>query len=97
MGVNGKFRLLSNRNKKFKESKLITIEEFREIVKKPCTYCGESVEVMGVDRVNNELGYTIENSTPCCMVCNFMKRVLSKEKFLEHIQKVYNNNFTKSK
>jgi len=36
----------------------------------------------GIDRVNNTLGYTEENSVPCCKTCNLAKRTLT----LEHSQ-----------
>lgn len=45
----------------------------------------------GVDRVNNNKGYHKNNCVPCCKTCNTMKMKLSKEEFLEHISKIYEN------
>ncbi len=42
----------------------------------------------GIDRVNNDIGYTINNCVPCCKNCNFMKRKLSVEEFFNHIKKI---------
>lgn len=71
----------------------ITFEEFSEMVSKPCTYCGETEHRRGIDRVDNLKGYTIENSAPCCKVCNYMKRSLGKTDFIKHAKRIYNYNF----
>ena len=31
------------------------------------------VKVMGVDRVDSDLGYQLDNLVPCCFVCNQIK------------------------
>lgn len=45
----------------------------------------------GIDRVDNDIGYTIENTVPCCKVCNFAKRNMSLKDFLIWISNVANN------
>lgn len=42
----------------------------------------------GIDRVNNDIGYLIENCVSCCKVCNFMKRSMSKNDFINHVNKI---------
>lgn len=76
----------------------ITDEEAIELFKGDCDYCGkESVEnedLSGIDRVDNKIGYTIKNCVSCCSVCNFMKRDLSKDEFINkciEIAKLYEN------
>jgi hypothetical protein len=80
-------------------------EDFNNIITKPCIYCGslpkelqslekyhfvtERVKVNGVDRVNNELGYTLNNCVPCCTMCNKMKLIYSETEFLEHISQIF--------
>lgn len=60
-----------------------TPEQFEETFwQKPCSYCGDSIRTIGVDRVDNALGYTRENTVPCCSVCNFMKLKASKSDFV---------------
>lgn len=46
-------------------------EEFvqNEILNKECTYCGETEDI-GIDRIDNSIGHTMENSIPCCPLCN---------------------------
>lgn len=45
----------------------------------------------GLDRVNNNSGYTIENVVPCCGKCNVAKHTLSQDEFLELVRKIYAN------
>ena len=45
----------------------------------------------GIDRVNNTLGYSIDNCVPCCKICNFMKKNLTQEEFLNHVESIYRN------
>lgn len=42
----------------------------------------------GVDRKINNIGYTPENSVPCCGTCNLMKTDMSDTEFIEHAQKI---------
>lgn len=43
----------------------------------------------GIDRVDNNLGYTIDNCVPCCGSCNLMKRSFSAIQFIKHISNIY--------
>lgn len=43
----------------------------------------------GVDRINSNLGYSVNNCVPCCSKCNLMKNVFSTEEFISHIHKIY--------
>lgn len=52
----------------------LTREVIRELISKPCHYCGDVNERMGVDRVDNSVGHTVENCAPCCIRCNMLKR-----------------------
>ena len=49
----------------------------------------------GIDRVDNNRGYEIENVVPCCTSCNSAKMDLSKEDFLCRIKRCYDNLFLK--
>lgn len=45
--------------------------------------------VNGIDRLDNDKGYVIDNCVPCCMTCNRMKLALSVDEFLIHIKKIF--------
>ena len=74
----------------------LTAEQFIRIVNSHCYYCDEYDEtrVIGIDRVDSERGYFIDNVVPCCSTCNFMKSNLEKDDFLNHICKIYLHSFT---
>jgi len=46
----------------------------------------------GIDRINNKLGYVIDNCAPCCKICNSAKGELSIEDFREWAKNL-NRNF----
>lgn len=82
---------------------LLSREEFRDLVVRPCVYCGSCCEATskglgktsgdfmytGVDRANNCKGYTVENSVSCCSRCNWMKHAMDSDDFLAHIGRIY--------
>lgn len=67
----------------------LTLENFKNIVSQPCHYCGDNEKPRGIDRVDNLIGYTKENSVSCCTPCNMMKKILTKDEFLNQIKKIY--------
>lgn len=73
---------------KKKLSFLLSVEEFMFIINKPCIYCGSNINI-GIDRESAKEGYTVDNSVPCCTMCNMMKYTYHKNDFLEHIKKIY--------
>lgn len=64
----------------------ITDEHVIELMAMACTYCGGSGG--GIDRSNNDLGYTLSNVVPCCGTCNLMKRKHTLDEWIGHIRKV---------
>ena len=79
----------------------ISFNEFKNIVEKECFYCGiqkskystktvNYIEINGIDRLDNNLGYELHNCVPCCSMCNKMKQTFNKEDFLNQIFKIYN-------
>lgn len=65
----------------------LTDDQFFELMAAPCKYCDQE-HSLGVDRVDNNIGYTVVNSVPCCKVCNRMKNTHTLEYFLNHIKKI---------
>ena len=86
------------RNKSFE----IDLIDFIELLKGNCFYCNSepknvyfksyyNITYNGVDRRNNDLGYTLENSVSCCKMCNIAKNNNTESNFKEWIERVYNN------
>jgi len=86
----------------------LTAAMFRELTSKPCVYCGKEPAQRyapaksnapyiynGIDRIDNKLGYTIDNCASCCGTCNDMKRIRTVEDFLAACSRV--TNFQNSK
>ena len=45
----------------------------------------------GIDRIDNNKGYTIDNIVPCCHICNQAKSSFTLQEFQDWIEKVYQN------
>jgi 5-methylcytosine-specific restriction endonuclease McrA len=82
----------------------LSMEQFENLTRSSCHYCGTKPQTIsrkcsefgsylynGIDRKNNDLGYTIENCVPCCQECNFLKSVMSYTNFLKRIKMIYLN------
>jgi hypothetical protein len=81
----------------------LTTEQFRELTSGTCVYCGLPPSSRyqtasknggyiynGVDRINNSIGYVLENCATCCKTCNWMKRVQTTDEFISACQRVVN-------
>lgn len=68
----------------------LTLEQFSLFWQQPCHYCGDEIETIGLDRIDSSGDYCVDNIVPCCSVCNFMKRQLSQDGFIEHCEKIVN-------
>lgn len=44
--------------------------------------------VNGIDRKDNNLGYTTSNCVPCCTICNYAKRNMTYEEFMSYLQRI---------
>lgn len=53
----------------------LTVDHLTDVKSKPCHYCGGTLAEYGygIDRKDNKVGYTPENSLPCCKPCNSIK------------------------
>lgn len=66
----------------------ITIEEFTNLWDKPCHYCNDSIKGIGIDRKDNSIGYTTDNTLSCCTTCNFMKGKLTHQEFIDKCRQI---------
>lgn len=83
----------------------LTFSQFKEIINKDCYYCGEPpsernhlnhyknfndlILVNGIDRIDSQKGYTLDNCVPCCSMCNRMKNNYSIDQFKNKIAQIY--------
>jgi hypothetical protein len=88
----GKYRKYVEQAKKkgvpFELSLECLIEAFWD---KPCFYCGDQVDLVGIDRIDNSLGYSLTNTVSCCSMCNFMKNKKDQSKFIGQCRKIAEN------
>jgi len=66
----------------------LTETQFKSLWQLPCSYCGDPIDTIGIDRVDNSIGYIVSNITPCCGVCNRMKQQKTVAEFKNHVKKM---------
>ena len=81
----------------------ITDKQFKDLISNKCHYCGTpplqqyktqselsgGYIYNGVDRKDNKVGYTLENSISCCGLCNRAKMDMKYDDFINWIKKAY--------
>ena len=67
---------------------LLSFEEFMTLWQKPCNYCNSEIKTIGVDRINSNGPYQLDNVTPCCGTCNFMKKDMTTAEFIGHCRRI---------
>lgn len=99
---NSLYRNYKNRANKKRLSFSIEFNKFCEIIQKNCFYCGvepqqkglkreirnRNFKYNGLDRIDNSLGYTLENCVPCCEQCNNSKKTLQMEEWMLWINRL---------
>jgi len=78
----------------------IPIKEFERLTSSPCHYCGALPQTIsdrrpsdpylwnGLDRVDSNKGYTIDNVVPCCTICNRAKNDMQYEDFVNWLDQI---------
>lgn len=80
----------------------LSVEEFERLITGDCHYCGvppsnlrarrkTQFRYNGIDRLENSVGYTKENSVTCCVECNMAKKQRSANDFISHCRRVAEN------
>lgn len=82
----------------------LDIELFYTLIEQKCYYCGihnsnvrqvkrkiknVTYQYNGIDRINNDLGYTKDNVVSCCKLCNQAKHRMSIDSFKNWIKRIY--------
>ena len=85
----------------------IDYKQFLDITQQNCYYCGIKSEMRpshskrwdfkfpmsGIDRMNSNRGYEMDNVVPCCSYCNQAKWDHDVQNFLLWIKRVYSHQF----
>jgi len=68
------------------------------VLSTPSSYGGPRWEFVynGIDRKDNSLGYIESNVVPCCKFCQYAKRDLLYQEFLDHLIRVGNHQINKA-
>lgn len=83
----------------------LTFDEFKKLVLSNCHYCGiepsniyfknyYDAPYNGIDRINNNLGYTSSNVVSCCKICNIAKNNNTYDEFMQWINRFVNKEIT---
>lgn len=83
----GRFKMYQNSAKKRNKSFELNEQDFYLLMSQNCHYCDDE-KSYGIDRKDSSVGYTKENSLPCCKTCNFMKRDLDYDLFIDKVKKI---------
>lgn len=93
---------MKNDAKRRKYDWQLTREQVWTLTQKPCYYCGtkpaqisrkvginNSYIYNGLDRVDNDRSYIIDNVVPCCGTCNKAKQTMTTEEFKTWVRNIY--------
>lgn len=76
-------------------------EDTSGLILSDCYYCGkpskEGIKLHGLDRVENDRGYHLDNVVPCCYECNIAKATQTQEDFIEMCKRVADRHTTYEK
>lgn len=80
----------------------LTEEQFIKLTEQDCYYCGAKPNRIakgkgyngnytynGIDRIDNNKGYVINNVVPCCHTCNQAKSNLKEQEFKNWIERIF--------
>ena len=84
----GRYVMIKKGAKRRGYSFLLTMDEFMKYWNQKCFYCSDAIEGIGIDRVNNSVGYEVGNIVSCCKTCNMMKLVSSSDSFIDQCRKI---------
>ena len=64
-----KHKAYAHRDKQNNWLDTLSQDEAMSLMNQPCYYC-EKEHSLGLDRINNSLGHSLQNVRPCCEKCN---------------------------
>jgi hypothetical protein len=86
------FKGYKNRAEQNKKIDFELIEkDYFDLINEDCYICGRHSTIEkpnGIDRVNNDKGYILDNVKPCCSQCNYIKYTYSLDKLYDKCLKI---------
>lgn len=71
--IKGRYNFSKYKAKKQNKEFSLTLEQYEQLLNMPCYYDGISLlgeYGVGLDRIDNNKGYILQNVLPCCGTCN---------------------------
>ena len=71
----------------------LTMDEYNAITRKDCFICGKQTDIChknGLDRMDSDKGYIVENLHSCCGECNYIKKDYYWCELMEKCKMIYN-------
>lgn len=81
------FNALCSRARKKNMAVEISADDHKRLTQMPCYLCGVYGN-NGIDRKDNNIGYTRENSFACCACCNMMKKTMNHDDFVNLCRRI---------
>jgi hypothetical protein len=87
----------------------LTLTQFIGLTSDVCHYCGIPPQQLkssngeppyiynGIDRIDNNIGYVINNCVTCCKICNYAKRTMSYNEWMSYIKRLIDRQTKKTK
>jgi hypothetical protein len=60
----------------------LSLDFIKESISKGCSYCGEKIINICLDRINNSKGHTKDNVVASCVRCNYIRNSMPYEAWL---------------
>lgn len=89
--LNGQFHQYKKSAKKRGIEFELTQKECEPFFNSNCYFCNDLYDGLGMDRLDNAIGYKLNNIVPCCYRCNIMKHTSTEDDFIKQIEKILNN------
>lgn len=75
--MRGRFSIAKNLARRRNKEWILSFEEYETIAVLPCHYCNNILGKVeaggGIDRIDNDRGYSVDNVVSCCGTCNKIK------------------------
>lgn len=94
------YKMSANKRKLIFE---LTNTQFKSLIDRNCYYCNiepsqeskthskDPYYYNGIDRIDNTVGYIVENCRPCCKTCNYAKHNMTEEQFYIWLKRIYHH------